>query len=192
MKIKPFLPKLHIDIERWKYLKSMDVYISSHGRFKDKEGNILSVGAKNNYLIFRGESVHRLVLSTFKPVPGWAGLTVDHLNHNTRDNRIANLEWVTESENRRRAQEDNSSNVKTMLEETEAKFKKDIKASAYAVKLNSVVVPLDVAQGILCNDKSLKAGVSKIKETFKKIANGETTATEISIGNHKIEILRTT
>jgi hypothetical protein len=43
---------------------------------------------------------------TWKPIPDAENLTVDHLNHNKRDNSLYNLEWVTQKENLRRAKED--------------------------------------------------------------------------------------
>ena len=189
-KIKFCLPKIHIEVERWKYLSRINAYISSYGRFKDDKGNFLSVGAKNNYLVFRGESVHRLVLSTFKPIPGWAGLTVDHLNHNTRDNRVSNLEWVTEEENHRREKADTEINLKVIREEVTANFTKTLKDSALAIKLNGVELPIETAQEIVCNDASLKASTTKVRDKFSKIKSGQTTANEIRIGNFKLEILR--
>ena len=185
MKIKNFLPKLHIEIERWKYLESMDVYISSCGRFKNKNGELLSVGAKNNYLVFRGKPVHRLVLSTFKPVPNWDSLTVDHLNHNTRDNKVSNLEWVTREENLRREKSDTEINLNVIKEEITANSTKTC-----VIKLNGVKLPIDIAQEIICNDASLKASTTKIKDKFSKIKSGQTTANEVRIGNFKLEILR--
>ena len=193
MKIKHFFPKLHIEIERWKYLKSMDVYISSYGRFKDNKGNFLSVGAKNNYLVFRGEYIHRLVLSTFKPVPGWAGLTVDHLNHNTRDNRVSNLEWVTLAENTRRARKDENDNSKTMLQKTEEKIKvtEEIKIAEEKtttinnnifVILNGVKLPIDSAGQLMKSDKSLS--VDKINTIIKNIK--ENAKRDYAYGNWKI------
>ena len=189
MKIKYFLPKLHIEIERWKYLKSMDVYISSQGRFKDKNGNFLSVGAKNNYLVFRGEYIHRLVLSTFKPVPGWAGLTVDHLNHNTRDNRVSNLEWVTSAENTRRARKDENDNSKTMLQKTEEKMKiietenkTTITNNGIFVILNGVKLPIDSAGQLMKSDKSLST--DKINTIIRNIK--ENAKRDYAYGNWKI------
>lgn len=187
MKIKIVLPKIHIEIERWKYLKSMDVYISSHGRFKDKNGALLSVGAKNNYLVFRGEYIHRLVLSTFKPVPGWAGLTVDHLNHNTRDNRVSNLEWVTLTENTRRARKDENDNSKTMLQKTEEKIKiteekTTITNNGIFVVLNGVKLPIDSAGQLMKSDKSLNT--DKINTIIKNIK--ENAKRDYAYGNWKI------
>ena len=43
---------------------------------------------------------------TWKPIPDAENLTVDHLNHNKRDNSLINLEWVTFVENQARAKRD--------------------------------------------------------------------------------------
>lgn len=43
---------------------------------------------------------------TWRPIPDAENLTVDHLDHNKRNNTVYNLEWVTLEENRTRAQED--------------------------------------------------------------------------------------
>ena len=48
--------------------------------------------------------IHRLVAEHFKGIPiNYECLTVYHLNGNKRDNRPENLEWVTSSENLKRA-----------------------------------------------------------------------------------------
>lgn len=43
--------------------------------------------------------VHRLVLSTFNPVPNMDNLFVNHKDGNKLNNNISNLEWCTRSEN---------------------------------------------------------------------------------------------
>lgn len=56
---------------------------------KDNKGHILSV--------------HRLVLSTFKESEFFPGAVVDHINPRTStdcDNRLSNLRWVTQQQNR--------------------------------------------------------------------------------------------
>jgi hypothetical protein len=45
-------------------------------------------------------------MMTWKPIANADSMTVDHLDHNKRNNRLSNLEWVTEEENKRRAAED--------------------------------------------------------------------------------------
>ena len=190
---KIFMPNLHLDIEKWKYYIPMDVYVSSLGRFTDKDGNILTPTAKNNYLVFRGELVHRLVMTIFKPVPGCAGMTIDHLDHNTRNNRISNLEWVSLEENQAREEADRKANEQTMLERTKellAAYHAKTSTITGCVKLNGEIVPTTVAKHILCGAKDLKTCKPKIESTFAKIAAGTENAVEITFGNNKIEIIR--
>lgn len=172
----------------------MDVYVSSFGRFKDKDGNILSPTAKNNYIVFRGEPVHRLVMTIFKPVPGCAGMTVDHLDHNTRNNRVDNLEWVSVEENQARAKKDAEENEKTMLERNEqmiAAFKASLTTGSLCVKLNGAIVPIEIAKTIMENTKDLKGSKSKIEQIFSKIINGQTNGImAYELGNNRIEIIK--
>ena len=110
MKI-PILPKVRIDVEQWKWNDEFQIYVSSKGNFRDahkhtinpkiNEKGYLTIPLDGQYRL-----AHRLVLFTFKPRMGAANLTVDHLDHNKRNNSIKNLEWVTEKENARRAQAD--------------------------------------------------------------------------------------
>ena len=194
MNLKNLVPEFHFNIERWKYYMPMDVYVSSFGRFKDKDGNILSTTAKNNYIVFRGELVHRLVMTNFKPIPGCAGMTVDHLDHNTRNNRIDNLEWVSVEENQARAKKDAEANEKTMLKRTQellAMYNEQCKTPVTGcVKLNGEIVPTIIAKNILCESKDLKTCRTKIESTFAKIIAGTEKATEITFGNNKIEIIK--
>ena len=41
--------RVNVEIERWKYYIPLDIYVSSKGRIKDKEGNLQTVCAQNNY-----------------------------------------------------------------------------------------------------------------------------------------------
>jgi hypothetical protein len=63
---------------------------------------VIYVGGSNPHWML----LHRLVMLTWKPTPEAEGLTVDHLDHNKRNNALSNLEWVTREENVRRAAED--------------------------------------------------------------------------------------
>ncbi len=108
------LPKLHIHWERWKYNKTFEVYVSTLGNVRNKSKASLAPkvdkagymriyvgGSKPKYML-----LHRLVMLTWKPTPEAEMLTVDHLNHNKRDNSLDNLEWVTVEENQVRAKRD--------------------------------------------------------------------------------------
>ena len=105
-------PKFNFKIEKWKWNEEYRVYVSSLGHFKDEhKRNIpVKISSKTGYcniITACGYKVaHRLVLLTFRPIPNAEDLTVDHLNHNKRDNSLSNLEWVTLNENRTRAEQD--------------------------------------------------------------------------------------
>ena len=104
------LPTISLRIERWKFNKDYGVYVSTLGNFKDRHKRNLPVKIyQTGYCVVKTECpqpwvlAHRLVMFTWKPIPNAENLTVDHLNHNKRDNSLANLEWVTYEENQRRA-----------------------------------------------------------------------------------------
>lgn len=106
-------PTFHFHIERWKFNKDYGVYVSTLGNFKDRHKRRLPINITNKgYCTVKTEApgkwpkAHRLVMLTWKPIPNAENLTVDHLNHNKRDNSVANLEWVTWKENQRRAEND--------------------------------------------------------------------------------------
>ena len=105
--------KIHISIERWKFNKDFSVYVSSWGNIKDINKNPMPVYAKNKYLAVVLNKkiiyVHRLVLETFKPEG--KDLTVDHIDHNQRNNHLSNLRWLTKAEN------ENDNNREKVLEE---------------------------------------------------------------------------
>lgn len=105
------LPKLNLNIERWKWNKEFRIYVSTEGHFKDEYKNNIPIFLDNKgYVTIRTaygyKKVHRLVLLTWKPIPNAEDLTVDHLNHNKRDNSLRNLEWVSQKENQERANKD--------------------------------------------------------------------------------------
>ena len=107
------LPTITLRIERWRFNKDYGVYVSTLGNFKDRHKRRLPINVGfNGYCWVQTEAsnpwvlAHRLVMFTWKPIPDAERLTVDHLNHNKRDNSLANLEWVTKEENLRRANRD--------------------------------------------------------------------------------------
>jgi len=105
------LPTLHMHWERWKYNKTFEVYVSTLGNVRNKSKASLApkIGNDGYMRIYVGGSrprymtLHRLVMLTWKPTPEAEMLTIDHLNHNKRDNSLDNLEWVTTEENHKRA-----------------------------------------------------------------------------------------
>lgn len=106
------LPTITINIERWKWNRKYRVFVSNRGRVKNIDGEILKPKTtQTGYLAVRVENkkaifIHRLVMETWRPIPNPEEMTVDHLDHNKRNNDIRNLEWVTEKENRERATRD--------------------------------------------------------------------------------------
>lgn len=164
------LPQIHIDIERWKYYRPLDIYVSSFGRIKNKAGEIQKLGASDGYLRYNGKFVHRIVMEAFHPVPNFANLTVDHLDHNTRNNVIKNLEWVTKEENLARAAADLKQNESTPL--------------GLRIKFNGVILPIESVRTILYRDKSMVNGKANIDKILTKTlaSNGE-----VKFGNYTLQ-----
>ena len=73
------------------YLINSGYYVAK--LFKDKETRKTC----NNR--FKAITIHRLVLSTFCPVPNMNELTVNHKDGNKANNCLWNLEWMTQREN---------------------------------------------------------------------------------------------
>ena len=101
-------------MEIWKDIIEYPGYqVSNLGQIKSfkqsKEGRILKPKLSGGYLgvDFRKDGktyyglIHRIVLSTFSPVEGWETLTVNHIDGNPSNNKLENLEWMTQSENSR-------------------------------------------------------------------------------------------
>ena len=105
--------KLHIEWERWRWNEEYEIYVSTLGNFKDKtKKDIKPKVNENGYLALYVDKLkknvvaHRIVMITWKPILNAMEMTVDHLDHNKRNNRLNNLEWVTRQENEKRAVED--------------------------------------------------------------------------------------
>jgi len=106
-----FKINFHFHIEKWRWNDTYKVYVSSDGRVKTEQGQLLKVITnRTGYLgveVLGGiKMLHRLVLETWKPIEKPEGWTIDHLNHNKRDNSLRNLEWVSREENMARAAAD--------------------------------------------------------------------------------------
>lgn len=105
---KFIMPTFLFNIEKWKWNEEYRIYVSNLGHFRDEYKNLLSVKIDSKgYCKIKTNcgyrSAHRLVMLTWKPIPDAENLTVDHLDHNKRNNAVDNLEWVTNIENRLRA-----------------------------------------------------------------------------------------
>ena len=108
------LPTLKLNIERWKYNPTFELYVSNMGHIRNKsKADIAPKIMQNGYVVVyvygslnKYMLLHRVVMLTWKPTPEAEELTVDHLDHNKRNNALSNLEWVTQEENMRRAKED--------------------------------------------------------------------------------------
>ena len=106
------LPTIKIKIEKWKFNKEYQLWVSTEGRFRDAEKQDLDLRiGKDGYVYVRvicnknkWMRTHRLVLMTWRPMDNMEELTVDHKDHNKRNNALSNLEWVTFDENFRRSQ----------------------------------------------------------------------------------------
>ena len=108
------LPRIKLNIERWKYNPTFELYVSNMGHIRNKsKADIAPKIMENGYVVVYVNGsingymlLHRVVMLTWKPTPEAEQLTVDHLDHNKRNNALSNLEWVTQAENLRRARED--------------------------------------------------------------------------------------
>lgn len=105
------LPKFILRVEKWKWNAEYRVYVSNLGHFKNEHKQLLPIKINNKgYCLIKTEaglkSAHRLVMLTWKPIPNAEELTIDHLDHNKRNNAVDNLEWVTKKENWKRAAND--------------------------------------------------------------------------------------
>ena len=111
--LKSFFPSNKLDIERWRFNEQAQLYVSNKGRVRRKNGTLIEfkVRRDNGYIsVYTKESgfwsVHQLVAQTWIPNSDPTKNTVDHLDHNKRNNRVENLEWCTVTENRARAERD--------------------------------------------------------------------------------------
>lgn len=99
---------LHFNIERWKFNKEYNIYVSTMGNVKYKDKTLAPTRInRNGYVYVRINTnqfrpLHRIVMETFK---GKSDLTIDHVDSNKRNNSLKNLEYVTQEENIRRANE---------------------------------------------------------------------------------------
>ena len=181
-------PTIIFKIERWKFNKEYGIYVSTLGNFKDRHKRRLPVLINGSgYCTIKTDSglklAHRLVMLTWKPIPDSENLTVDHLNHNKRDNSLENLEWVSYEENQIRSKRDQ------VKEKTIVKPKKDYYLVEDVVLINEVSLPNDV--DIIFNhivENYYSGGYSKlkIKEVIEDILTGKNGTASKKLGRKVI------
>lgn len=120
---------IHFFVEKWKWNADFGIYVSNRGRFRTRDKKDLPIKVGNGgycYVYCEGtinqyRLAHRVVMLTWCPTDDAENLTVDHLDHNKRNNAVDNLEWVTKEENLSRAEKDyiDSVVVKTVVKEVE-------------------------------------------------------------------------
>lgn len=91
--------------EVWQYIPNTnDIYmVSTLGRIM-KNNKILKLTPNSRGYLSVGifgvpKNVHRLVAKTFKPLPNFDNLVVNHIDGNKLNNNINNLEWCTQKYN---------------------------------------------------------------------------------------------
>ena len=104
-------PKFIFKVEKWKWNKEYRMYVSNMGHFKDEHKQPVPIMInQRGYVAIKTKNgvqmAHRMVMKTWMPTEDMDNLTVDHLDHNKRNNAVDNLEWVSRKENLRRAKKD--------------------------------------------------------------------------------------
>ena len=176
--MKIILPKPIFYFERWRYSPLYGMYVSNCGHLKDK--NKVPITPKVNqsgYLVvnlkYGSDFVHRIVAAVWLPTEDMYHLTVDHLDHNKRNNAAYNLEWVTKKENQSRAEKDFSySNPDNEIKNV---LKIEMYADAnYTCKVKTFSTYLETAEylkTLLLNDS--QTTIEKILEKLNNIKKGE-------------------
>lgn len=151
------LPTFKLNIERWKYNPHFELWVSNMGHIRNRDKKDIAPRVMNNgYMAVKVHGslnrymfLHRVVMLTWKPTPEAEKLTVDHLDHNKRNNAVSNLEWVTETENKSRARRD-FLNVSKVVGVEEIILVEDKKKKEAAQKTKKVMT------GIVVSNKKLK------------------------------------
>lgn len=182
-------PKLRIELERWKWNEEYGFWVSNLGNFKDVQKRDISVKVDSGYLRLvnwekdKSIAAHRLVMLTWRPIANANEMTVDHLDHNKRNNRLSNLEWVPGYENLIRAQADEVVKTKKMEEEiqaeTQTKQMKDFWLLVNGNRFESVETATPYVKSTMSYLDALSMTEDKVKKVFKTLINAY---------NHKIPL----
>lgn len=83
--------------------KGVTIEASNLGRVKNSAGRVVGFERDTGYIEVRisGSNVgaHRLICMAWKPIANPDLYVVNHIDNNSKNNRIDNLEWVTQAEN---------------------------------------------------------------------------------------------
>ncbi len=205
------LPTISLRVERWKFNKDYGIYVSTLGHFKDRHKRLLPIKINNGgYCLVKTEApeqpwklAHRIVMLTWKPIPDAENLTVDHLDHNKRDNGLANLEWVTYEENQRRAAADRIRSTPTITERkaqserdkvhqvdrNEAASQREVEKQAYKARILGYSID---GKGCYTKQEAIERLVAMrgensrklTKKAFKHLENGTNQAGQKTFGQH--------
>ena len=137
-------------MEQWEFVKGFENYlVSSLGNVKTINGK-LRKDIKNDYGYVelwknnKGKKfrIHRLVAETF--IPNTLGKEqVNHIDGDTKNNCVSNLEWVTPKENIRHAIENDLSSIKYGSKNLSSKLKEeDVKYIRENARINKSVKEL--------------------------------------------------
>ena len=105
----------------------------------------------SGYYYAAGIPVHRIVASAFKYDTYFDKATVDHIDGNKLNNRISNLEWVSQSENEKRSYQNGRQGAwadKTRIYPIEGRIKQ-------SRKIKGSNNPASKIRTILCDDGSV-------------------------------------
>ena len=174
------LPSFTLNIERWRWNEEFQLWVSNQGHFKDKKGKVVPIKIDPNrgYCKVNFHFAHRVVAMTWIPCDNPKDMTVDHLNHNKRDNSVKNLEWVTKEENARRAIEDlcNVSDVSKAQMVASLQHKKELPYNVcYTAKSGEVETYSsyeDAAAFVFYNFGHAEKAETIITKIKKKMVNG--------------------
>ena len=107
----------NINMTEWKEIRN-NIVVSTTGIVKNtKTGYIYKTTIKNGYhcsTYLGNKSIHRLVAETFIPNPNNYN-TVNHINEDKLDNRVENLEWVSQKQNINKFNENNNRTLKIKI-----------------------------------------------------------------------------
>lgn len=181
--MKIILPKLMVRVEKWKWNKEYGIFVSNMGRFLDKDKSPIPIKIidSTGYVFVRtkhgSRPAHRLVMLTWKPIEDRENFTVDHLDHNKRNNCVNNLEWVTAYENIERAKKDSIKATKVIQNGSNV-----LAAMHISSKEEHFFKTIDEAVTFLISKNKQAQNSKKAKETIEKnIKNATFTGEQYSM-----------